>query len=137
MKQLIQQADAAAARLAPYAAVLLRLAVGGVFLKHGIDKVGMGLAAVSGFFGQLGIPFATLSASVVITVETLGAACVILGLLTRFWAACFVIDMIVAIAVAVLPTGRNAELELLLLAGALALIGLGDGPLSVRRATKR
>ena len=69
------------------------------------------------------------------TVETLGAACLALGLLTRFWALCMVVDMVVAIWRAVLP--RAPELELLLLVGALALLSLGAGPLSIDRLLQK
>jgi len=129
--------DAWAARLGPWAAPVLRVAVGWVFLRHGISKLGMGAAAVAGFFHGLGIPFPHEFAVVVIVVETVGAACVVLGAFTRFWAACMAVDMIVAIAVAILPTGHAFELEGLLLAAALALVGLGDGALSVGRLLRR
>jgi putative oxidoreductase len=118
-------------RLTPYAAVFLRLGVGWVFLRHGRMKLGMGVAGVAGFLHHLGFPLAPFWAVVLIGVETLGAACVVLGLFTRFWAACLAIDMILAISLAVLPSGRAPELEGLLLAGALALVALGDGPLSL------
>jgi len=123
--------DRLAGRLTPYAGAILRVGVGWVFLRHGVAKVGMGAAAVAGFFHGLGIPFPHVFAVVVIVTETVGAACVVAGFLTRFWAACMAVDMVVAILVAVLP--RPFELEGLLLAGSLALIGLGDGPLSVGR----
>lgn len=129
--------DGQAGRLGPWAALILRVGVGWVFLRHGIAKVGMGAAAVAGFFHGLGIPFPHEAAVVVIAVETVGAACVVLGVLTRFWAACMVVDMIVAITVAVMPTGRAWEIEGLLLAAALALVGLGDGALSVGRLLRR
>jgi putative oxidoreductase len=118
-------------RLAPYAALVLRLAVGWVFLRHGSMKLRMGVAGVAGFLHHLGFPVAPFWAVVLIGAETVGAACVVLGLLTRFWAACLAVDMTVAILVAVLPSGRPPELEGLLLAGSLALVALGDGPLSV------
>jgi putative oxidoreductase len=125
--------DRLAGRLTAYAAVVLRIGVGWLFLRHGLGKLGMGVAGVAGFFGGLGIPLPHVFAIVVIIVETVGAACVLLGILTRFWAALMVVDMIVAILVAVMPSGRAWELEGLLLACAVALIGLGDGPLSVGR----
>jgi len=129
--------DGWAGRLGPFAAAILRVAVGWVFLRHGVAKVGMGAGAVAGFFHGLGIPFPHEFAMIVIVVETVGAACVVLGVLTRFWAACMAVDMIVAILVAVMPTGRAWELEGLLLAAALALVGLGDGVLSVGRLLRR
>ncbi len=122
-----------AERVAPLAPLFLRLGVGLIFLHHGLGKLHMGHAGVSGFFGHLGIPLPPVAAAVVIIVETLGAACVVIGLLTRFWAACMAVEMVVAILVAVLPSHHSPELEALLLAGALALVGLGDGALSVGR----
>ncbi len=120
-----------AGRLAPLAPVFLRLGVGLVFLHHGIMKWHMGVGGVAGFLGHLGFPVASFWAVVLIVVETVGAACVVLGLWTRFWAAGMVIDMVLAISRAALPSGRTPELEGLLLAGSLALLALGDGPVSV------
>jgi putative oxidoreductase len=122
-----------AGRLSPLASLFLRLAVGWVFLRHGIMKLHMGVGAVAGFLGHLGFPVPHAWAVVLMVVETVGAGCVVLGLWTRFWAACLAVDMIMAIWLAVLPTGHAPELEGLLLAGALALVGLGDGPVAVGR----
>ncbi len=116
--------------LTPYAAFFMRLAVGGVFFLHGWSKFHRGIAAVAGFFGSVGIPFPTIGAFVVIVVETIGAACVMLGLFTRAWAACMMAEMAVAMLIQ-LRGGHNIELEALLFAGALTLVALGDGPLSV------
>jgi len=124
-------------RLAPYASLPLRVAVGWVFLRHGAMKVGMGVTGVAGFLGHLGFPVAPFWAVVLIGAETLGAACVVLGLWTRFFAACLAVDMIVAITRAILPSGRAFELEGLLLAGSLALVALGDGPLAVGALLRR
>src|SRR3989442_15247316 len=46
--------------LTPYAAFFMRLAVGGVFLIHGLSKFHRGIAAVAGFFGSAGSPFPTV-----------------------------------------------------------------------------
>ena len=118
-------------RLTPYASLVLRIAVGWIFLRHGIVKAGMGVAGVAGFFHGLGIPLPHVAAVVVMIVETVGAACVVAGVLTRSWAICMAIEMVVAIQFAVRPTGRPFVLEGLLLAAALALVALGDGPLSL------
>ncbi|HEX9279507.1 MAG TPA: DoxX family protein [Gemmatimonadales bacterium] len=125
-------------QLAPYAAFFMRLAVGGVFLRHGIQKFEMGIPAVAGFLhNSAGIPFASMFAVVLIVVETVGAVCVILGILTRAWATCMAVEMVVAILTVQLPHGGNFELEGLLLAGAVTLMALGDGPLSVAVRFKR
>lgn len=128
---IVARASALGTGLRPYAPLVLRLGVGLVFLHHGWMKLHMGIGGVAGFLGGLGFPLPALWATVIIGVETVGAACVVLGLLTRLWAAAMAVEMAVAIAVAVLPAGRSPELEALLLAGALALAGLGDGPLAL------
>jgi len=108
--------------LAPYAAFFMRLAVGGVFLSRGLDRV------------QGGIPYfsmATLLILIVIAIETVGAVCVLLGMWTRFWATAMAVCMAVTIIATKLPHHANIELEALLLAGAVTLMALGDGPLSI------
>jgi putative oxidoreductase len=124
-------------RLTPYAALFLRLAVGGVFLRHGLGKFHNGVPGTAGFFHSLGIPVSYIFAVVVMTVETIGAVCVILGAFTRLWAACMVVEMVVAILLVQIPRGTPFELEALLLGGAAALVALGDGPLSVAIGLKR
>lgn len=115
--------------LTPYAAFIMRLAVGGVFLIHGITKFQRGIAGTAGFLASVGIPFSSLFAVVLIAIETVGAACVLLGIWTRAWAVAMAVVMVVAILAVKLP--GNFELEALLLAGAVTLVALGDGPLSI------
>jgi putative oxidoreductase len=117
--------------LTPYAAFFMRLAVGGVFLLHGIGKFDRGIGATAHMLAGLGFPFATIFAVILMTIETVGAVCVLLGILTRAWAATMAIVMIVAIVAVKIPGHGNFELEALLLAGAVTLVALGDGPLSV------
>ncbi|MGH7529071.1 MAG: DoxX family protein [Gemmatimonadales bacterium] len=121
----------------PYAALFMRLAVGGVFLLHGIDKLRDGVGGTAAYLSNHGIPFAAMFAVVLITIETVGAASVLLGMLTRAWATAMAVEMAVAILVVRLPAGQGFELEALLLAGALTLMALGDGPLSLAVRFKR
>jgi len=108
--------------LAPYAAFFMRLAVGGVFLSRGLDRIQGGIPSIS--FGTLWILF-------VIAIETVGAVSVLLGIWTRFWATAMAVFMAVTILGSKLPHHANFELEALLLAGAVTLMALGDGPLSI------
>jgi putative oxidoreductase len=117
--------------LTPYAAFIMRLAVGGVFLRHGIMKFQNGIGATAGFLAAHHIPFSTLFAVILITIETVGALCVLLGILTRAWATAMAVVMVVAIIAVKLAGQQSFELEALLLAGALTLVALGDGPLSI------
>jgi len=119
-------------RFTPYAAVVLRVAVGLIFLHHGLMKVHMGVAGVAGFFHGAGIPFATFAAGIVIAMETLGAALLILGVLPRLIALGFAFEMAVAILTVLLPGHQPFELEALLFAGSLSLVASGAGPLSLQ-----
>lgn len=123
--------------LTPYAAFIMRLAVGGVFLRHGIAKFENGIGATATFLTAHHIPFATIFAVILMAVETIGALCVLLGILTRAWAVAMAVEMVVAIVAVKLPVHGNIELEGLLFAGALTLVALGDGPLSVAVRFKR
>ena len=108
--------------LAPYAAFFMRLAVGGVFLSRGLDRIQGGIPSLS---------LGTLLILLVIVIETVGAVCVLLGMWTRLWATAMAVFMAVTILANKLPHRANFELEALLLAGAVTLMALGDGPLSI------
>ena len=123
-------------RFTPYAAVVLRLAAGAVFLNHGRMKL-HDFPMVVGMVHGIGFPFATVFAGILTAVETLGAACVLLGFYTRIWALMMAVDMTVAITTVLLPHGQTPELEGMLLAASLALVALGDGPVSIGQAMKK
>ena len=108
--------------LAPYAAFFMRLAVGGVFLSRGLDRIQGGIPSLS---------LGTVLILLVIVIETVGAVCVLLGMWTRLWATAMAVFMAVTILANRLPHHANFELEALLLAGAVTLMALGDGPLSI------
>jgi putative oxidoreductase len=120
-----------------YAAVPLRLAVGGVFLHHGLMKLQLGLPALAAYLHSVGVPFANIFAVILIGLETAGGALMILGVLTRIWGICFVVEMVVAIVRVKLPGHQGFELEALLLAGAASLVALGDGPVALGMTLKR
>ena len=120
-----------------YAALPLRLAVGGVFLHHGIMKLQMGLPGLAEFLHSVGIPFANIFAVILIALETVGGGLMILGVLTRIWGICFVVEMVVAIMRVKIPGHQSFELEALLLAGAASLVALGDGPVALGMTLKR
>jgi len=69
-------------RTAPYAALLLRLSLGALFLVHCAVKIFIFTpAGTAGFFGSLGLPPAL--AYLVIAAEGLGGIALILGFWTR------------------------------------------------------
>ncbi|MGB7102398.1 MAG: DoxX family protein [Xanthobacteraceae bacterium] len=69
-------------RTAPYAALLLRVTLGGLFLAHAALKIFVFTpAGTAGFFASVGLPPAL--AYLVIVAETLGGIALILGFWTR------------------------------------------------------
>ncbi|MBS1253183.1 MAG: putative oxidoreductase CatD [Anaerolineales bacterium] len=125
-----------------YAPLILRLALGIVFLVHGWSKLG-NLDGMAQMFGGMGVPAPGLMATLVAIVETLGGLALILGIGTRVAAVFLSIVMLVAIVMVkidlglIAPTGASmpgAELDLALLAGLVALILQGAGRLSLDQA---
>ena len=67
-------------RFAPYATLLLRLGLGGLFLAHGfyMKVLTFGLAGTMGYFGSLGYP--PVFGAIVALAETAAGIALILGL---------------------------------------------------------
>lgn len=130
-----------AGRFTGYAPTLLRIMAGIVFFFHGWSKL-QNPAGFLGFVGSLGFPLPALFGWVVILVETLGGLLLILGFAVR-WVSLFqAVEMIFTTLLVksriglIAPSGQagvGAELDLLLLAVALALFILGAGELSVEQ----
>ena len=70
-------------RTAPYAALLLRLGLGAMFLAHGLlmKIMTFGLPGTMGFFGSLGYP--PVFGAIVAIAETLAGIALIAGVWTR------------------------------------------------------
>lgn len=106
--------------------LLIRIAVGVVFLMHGWGKV-HNLPGTEGMFAHLG--FGAATGDVIAWLELLGGASMIIGFLTRVFGVAFGIEMIVAF----FTTGGFArgyqphelELVLMLLSFGIALTGSG------------
>lgn len=124
---------------------LLRVALGGVVLGHGLQKVfgwfdGYGVAGTMGFFASIGIP-APLGALVIVS-DFLGSIALIVGLATRFSAAAAAAVMLGALAMVHWPNGffmnwggaphgEGFEFHLLAIAMAVSLIVTGGGRASL------
>lgn len=116
---------------ADYAKLVLRLAVGAVFMTHGWQKL-TGLEGATMFFGKLGIPAPALLAPFVACVEFFGGAAMILGLAARLAGFLLGCVMVVAIVTAKGFSSFGAmELEVSLLAANLAMLLSGAGAYSL------
>ena len=121
---------------------LIRATIGGTLLVHGIGKLmGPPIAVFAQqSMAKRGIEPALLVAYIVFINETIGAACVILGLFTRFFAASIAIEMAVITFLVFLPHGYgwtrpSGGWEYPLLWGLLffAVALRGGGPYSLDR----
>jgi uncharacterized membrane protein YphA (DoxX/SURF4 family) len=88
---------------APASVLLVRLAVGGVFLAEGIQKFLFPNDLGVGRFIKIGIPAPEVMGPFVGMVETTCGALIILGLLTRLATIPLIIDMCVALISTKLP----------------------------------
>ena len=124
-------------RLQVAARTLLRLAFGFLFLAHGWQKFFQyTIEGTTAAFGQMGVPAAGLIAPVAATLEIVGGAAIILGLLTRVFAGLLGLQMVAALFMVHAPAGvfvenGGFELVLALAAGALALFLVGPGRISL------
>jgi len=118
--------------------LLVRLAVGGLLLFHGIAKLFHGIDFIEGLLASHNLP--TMLAYGVYIGEILAPLMVIVGYQTRIGAVLIVINMIIAIVLAhtheLLALSRNGglalELQLFFLINALAVIFLGPGKYKLR-----
>lgn len=123
---------------------VLRLAIGGVFLAHGIQKIVLwGITGGVPFFRDTGIPLPEIAAPLVTGIETLGGVALLLGLTTRFAAVLLATVMLVAATVVHLPHGffLPMGIEYVLTLGAacvcVAITGPGAFALDSRRSGGR
>ena len=121
-----------------YAALVLRLALGGMFLSHGLLKLLVFTpAGTAGFFGSLGLPewlgYVTLIA------EIAGGVLLIVGLQTRVVTALLLPALVGSILFvhgsngwAFANEGGGYEYPLFLIAAAVTQILLGDGAYALK-----
>ncbi|TLS51248.1 DoxX family protein [Paenibacillus antri] len=83
--------------------VMMRVAMGIIFLFHGVAKFQMGLGNVDAWFSSIGIP--GFLAYFVAALELAGGILLIIGLFTRYVSALFVVMLIGAIVTTKLSLG--------------------------------
>ncbi len=129
-------------RVSDFSYPLIRIAVGGPMLVHGVMKLMNGPAPVIASMERIGIQPAAPMAYILMFLETVGAACIILGLFTRFFAAALCIESLIIAFVAHWPNGfpanRNGyEMVLTWAIIYLAIALRGGGPWSLDRKLGR
>lgn len=93
-------------RVAPYIYPLVRFTAGAMIIPHGYTKLTAGVAAVAAnVLARRGIEPALPLAYAIVFLETIGGACVALGLLTRVFAATIAVEFAVITFVAHWPAG--------------------------------
>ena len=125
---------------APASTILIRLAVGAVFLSEGIQKFTDPVSLGTGRFEKIGFPDPAFVAGFVGVVEVVCGSLVILGLLTRLAAIPLLIDISVAIITTKLPMladkgfwamAHEARTDYAMLLGLIFLVIVGPGRWSV------
>ncbi len=148
MNRFFNKLTATSDSLAP---LILRVTLGGVMLPHGLQKTlglfgGHGFSGTMGYFTSTGMPW--IVAFLVIIAESLGALGLILGFLSRFTAASYIILMIGAISMGHFQNGffmnwygnqagEGFEYHLLVIGISLSLIILGSGKWSIDKFLNR
>lgn len=125
-------------RFEPIALLILRVALGAIFVVHGLDKFRAGLDMVEGAFTEWGVPAAGTAAALTAGLEVIAGVALIIGLATRIAAGLLSLVMIGAIFFVKADLGiisttpmPGAEVDIALLAGLLVLFIVGPGAAAV------
>ena len=131
-----------------YGQTLLRLAVGTVFLAHGLQKLlgiggGPGLSGTVHMVGRLGFGYAYPLGVALVLTETVGGALLIAGWWTMWASLALLVDMVIAVWKVHYPNGfflnwtltpgkgHGVEYNVVLIGALLCLILAGPGALSI------
>lgn len=123
-----------------WAAFVLRIAVGVIFIDAGLGKFRRGISGFSGWLDSLGIPMARVAGPGVAALELVGGAMLLLGLFASWIAIPLAANMLVATWVNKFKEGapfqgssdrQGYELDILLMAACVALVLTGGGPASL------
>jgi uncharacterized membrane protein YphA (DoxX/SURF4 family) len=125
-------------RYSSFAPLVLRVALGFLFLWHGLDKFDAGISMVEGAFTEWGVPAPAITAPLTAVLEVVAGVALILGLATRLAAMLLGIVMVGAIFFVKGDLGLissvpmpGAELDVALLAGLVSLVLTGPGALAL------
>lgn len=142
--------------LAPdWTAIPIRLIVGYGFMEHGFAKLGRGVDGFAHILQAIGMPIPSLLAWATVAIEILGGLAILLGAFVTLASIPMAVVLLVAIFTVHLPNGFSSiklqsfgpdgahfgppgyECDLLYLAGLVALVFGGSGPLSLDRLIAR
>jgi putative oxidoreductase len=147
--------DAFQARFARWSPVPIRLIVGYGFWAHGYAKLARGPDKFAAILDAIGIPDPGLMSWLTVVVELVGGAMVLAGAAVEVAAIPMAVVLLVAIVTVHLPNGFSSiklqafdaqgahfgqpgyETDLVYLAGLVALMLTGAGPLSLDRLILR
>lgn len=129
-------------KTAPFAALIIRISLGTMFLAHALLKIMVFTpAGAVGYFESLGVP--GFFAYIIMGMEIVAAAALILGVFARWVALAMIPELIGTI---VLVHGANGwlfsnegggwEYPLFLIMASLALALLGDGAFALVKSSK-
>lgn len=129
-------------RTAPYAALLLRVSLGVMFIAHALLKILVfTLPGTAQFFGSVGFP--EWMAYPVTALELVGGAMLVAGIWTR-WVALALVPVLIGAALVHWPNGwlftaENGgwEYPVFLTVAAMAQALLGDGAFALRATGHR
>ncbi|WP_201383271.1 DoxX family protein [Ktedonobacter sp. SOSP1-52] len=125
---------------APAAMVLVRLAIGSIFLSEGLQKFLFPAELGVGRFTHIGIPYPAFTAPFVGVVEIGCGLLFLLGFLVRLAAIPLILDMLVAIATTKIPLllengfwkmAHEARVDVSMLLGSLFCLIVGAGAWSL------
>jgi putative oxidoreductase len=125
------------------ALLIARVAIGFILLAHGLQKfLEYTLDGTTESFTGMGIPAPAVAAVFAATVETVGGAALIIGLLTPVFAALNILNLLGALVIVhaskgVFVDGGGYELVLGLIAGLVVVALLGAGRVSVDHLLSR
>jgi putative oxidoreductase len=142
-------------RVSRWAPIPMRLIVGFGFMEHGFAKLGRGVEAFAHILQAIGMPLSSLLAWATVLIEIFGGLAILLGAFVALASIPMAIVLLVAIFTVHLPNGFSSiklqsfgpngahfgqpgyECDLLYLAGLVALVLGGAGPLSLDRLIAR
>jgi uncharacterized membrane protein YphA (DoxX/SURF4 family) len=125
---------------APAATLLIRLAVGCVFLSEGIQKFLFPADIGAGRFAKIGLPSPEMLGPLVGIFEIVCGSLVVLGLFTRFAVIPLIVIMLVAITTTKVPIfsdkgfwamAHESRTDFAMLMGSMFLLFTGAGRVSV------